>query len=92
MSRAVRVVIDGRVQGVGFRYFARRAACELGVRGWVRNLPDGRVETAAVADDEAVLDAFVGRLRKGPPGARVDGVVIEELAQTPAAAGFDVRV
>ncbi|HEV2358188.1 MAG TPA: acylphosphatase [bacterium] len=64
------MAVSGRVQGVGFREFTRRAARRLGVGGWVRNLPDGRVEV--VADGErAVLEALVSAVRAGPPGAVV---------------------
>ena len=72
----------GRVQGVGFRYFAERAARELGIRGWVRNLPDGTVETLADGDAEAVAK-YMDRLRRGPLGSRVDAV---EVSEAPAAA------
>lgn len=74
---ARRAVVKGRVQGVGFRWFAERAARELGVRGWVRNLPDGTVETLAEGDDGAVA-AYLKRLELGPKGSRVDAVVVEE--------------
>ena len=64
------VVVRGRVQGVGFRWFAREQGRLLGVRGWVRNRPDGGVEVSA--DGElAALDALRARLRQGPPGAFV---------------------
>ncbi|MDQ7824099.1 MAG: acylphosphatase [Candidatus Eremiobacteraeota bacterium] len=53
---------SGLVQGVGFRHTARKLARELGVKGWVMNLPDGRVELVAEADDE-VLASFLERLR-----------------------------
>ena len=71
---ARRALVSGRVQGVGFRFFAERAARETGVKGWVRNLPDGRVETVAEGNEEAVTRYFE-RIGKGPfPGsvARVD--------------------
>ena len=71
--RRVRLLISGRVQGVGYRWFAREQARELGIRGWVRNLPDGNVEVAAEADAEP-LARFVDRLRSGPPGANVAAV------------------
>ena len=62
----------GLVQGVGFRWSAARLARSLGVAGWVRNLPDGRVEIEAHGAPEA-LDRFVSRLESGMPG-RVDSV------------------
>jgi len=77
---ALRVVVVGRVQGVGFRFFAERAARELGVRGWVRNRPDGSVETLVEGDDDAVR-RYIDRLRQGPRLSRVDAV---EVAEAPA--------
>ena len=65
-----RYVISGRVQGVGFRYFAQRAARELGIAGWAQNLDDGRVEAEAVGA-RSKLDEFEARLRKGPVGSDV---------------------
>ena len=62
---ARRAIVRGRVQGVGFRFFAERAARELGVRGWVRNLPDGTVETFAEGEDDAVA-AIPRAAAKGP--------------------------
>jgi acylphosphatase len=75
--KARRALVTGRVQGVGYRFFAERAARELGVRGWVRNLPDGRVEAVAEGDDDA-LALFLERLRQGPRGARVERVAEED--------------
>jgi len=73
MNERAHVFVEGRVQGVNFRGFARRAALELGLKGWVRNLYDGRVELLAEGD-RAGLDQFVERLKAGPPFARVDQV------------------
>jgi len=73
---ARRIAVRGRVQGVGFRFFAERAARELGVRGWVRNLPDGSVESVAEGDDAAVA-AYVARLERGPLTGRVDGIEVD---------------
>ena len=70
-------VIHGRVQGVAFRLFTRRLALREGVRGWVRNLPDGTVEAVAAADD-AALERFRDGLEAGPRLSRVDR--IEERA------------
>ena len=71
-------VVSGRVQGVGFRYFVQQKAGKIGVTGWVRNRPDGKVEAEAEGD-AAQLDAFEAALREGPPLSRVDHV-----AQSPA--------
>ena len=65
--------IRGRVQGVGFRWWTRRRASELGLRGTVANLPDGTVEVH-VAGGVETLRAFAGELEGGPPMARVDEV------------------
>jgi acylphosphatase len=70
---ARRLLVSGRVQGVGYRWFAMRTAQELGVCGWVRNLPDGRVEALAEGSEDQ-LDRFVERLRKGPIASKVQEV------------------
>ena len=84
------VWISGRVQGVWFRESTRRLARELGVSGWVRNLPDGRVE-AVFEGDEACVSRLVEFVRRGPPHARVAGVEIVEEKPADAAGGFEVR-
>lgn len=66
-------LIMGRVQGVGYRYFARRTAQELGICGWVRNLSDGSVEALAQGDKSA-MSSFEECLYKGPPYSRVTSV------------------
>jgi acylphosphatase len=78
-----RYVIEGEVQGVGFRYFAVQVARRLGIRGWVRNLPDGRVEAVGDGTPEQV-GRFEAALRRGPAMASVTNVqesqVIDEEA------------
>ncbi|HEX9690147.1 MAG TPA: acylphosphatase [Thermoanaerobaculia bacterium] len=74
---ARRALISGRVQGVGFRFFAERAAREAGVRGWVRNLPDGRVETVAEGEESAVA-RYLEKIRRGPFGGSVADFEVEE--------------
>jgi len=69
---AKRFLISGRVQGVGFRYFAQRAATQAGVSGWARNLDDGRVEVHATGAVEQ-LNRFEGLLRVGPSRADIRG-------------------
>ena len=59
---AKHVFYSGRVQGVGFRYATKQLAAGFDVTGWVKNLPDGRVELVAAADDAAELDAFLAEL------------------------------
>ncbi|WP_430882927.1 acylphosphatase [Fusibacter sp. JL216-2] len=72
------IAVKGRVQGVGYRYFTFQKAQSLGVKGWVRNLADGRVEIM-VSGQEDVLEIFVEALKAGPAFARVDAVsVLEE--------------
>jgi acylphosphatase len=70
---AARFLVEGRVQGVGFRAWTRRRALELGLRGHARNLPDGRVEVLA-AGTPAALAQLADALRAGPALARVDAV------------------
>jgi len=78
---ARRATVAGRVQGVGFRFFAERAARDLGVRGWVKNLPDGRVESVAEGESEAV-NRYLERLREGPRSGRVTDLRVEEAVWT----------
>jgi acylphosphatase len=90
MRVARRYIISGRVQGVGFRYFTEAVAAREGIHGWVRNLPDGRVEASAEGDADAV-DRFEHKLRHGPPGARVADVEVEDIVPSGRDAGFSVR-
>ncbi|MCX6629358.1 MAG: acylphosphatase [Candidatus Solibacter sp.] len=76
---AKRWFIRGRVQGVGYRYFAQRAAVELGLTGYTCNLDDGRVEVYAVGP-VAKLSEFAGRLHRGPHWSDVRGVEEQEAA------------
>jgi acylphosphatase len=73
---AARLVIHGRVQGVGYRFFAQDVAATLGLAGWVRNLPDGNVEVLAEGSRPAI-EALVEKLQKGPSMARVESVIVD---------------
>jgi len=76
-------LVQGRVQGVGFRWFVQREAAELELRGWVRNTEEGEVEVVAsgTAEDLAELRAS---LRRGPRGSRVDHLIEHPLAESEA--------
>jgi acylphosphatase len=87
--KARRFLISGRVQGVGYRYFAERAAQENGVTGWARNLDDGRVEVHANGTAERLED-FEARLRQGPRFADVRSVESTEAAVLELS-GFNIR-
>lgn len=88
--QARRWQIQGRVQGVAFRASTRNQALSLGCDGWVRNLPDGRVEVFAQGAVDA-LDALASWLQTGPALARVDGIVTAPAAPEVACKGFHVR-
>jgi acylphosphatase len=84
------LVIHGRVQGVGYRYAMIDKAGALGVHGWVRNRRDGSVEAHAQGDAQAV-DALVAWSRRGPPGARVGAVDVEDVPGETGLTGFSLR-
>ena len=86
---AIRCVVGGRVQGVYFRAAGAERAATLGLAGWIRNLPDGRVETVAAGAVDA-LTQFTAWLWKGPPAARVDSVLVEEW-RDPVPDGFSIQ-
>ena len=90
MRVARRYLISGRVQGVGFRYFTEAAAAREGLHGWVRNLPDGRVEIDVEGEAEAV-ERFDRHVRHGPPGARVSDVDVDDTVPQRRESGFSVR-
>jgi acylphosphatase len=89
MPIARHVLVSGRVQGVGFRWAARAKGEELGLAGWVRNLPDERVEAWIEGEEGAVLTMLLW-LAKGPPAARVTKVEVVERAPE-GLAGFVPR-
>lgn len=89
MSReSFRVLVSGRVQGVFFRASTQDKANELGVSGWVRNLPDGRVE-ARVEGEAGAVEDMLAWLRQGPSAAVVDDLHAEPVAPENRS-GFDV--
>jgi acylphosphatase len=90
MIVAKRILIAGRVQGVGFRFFAEAQAAVEGVHGYVKNLPDGRVEVLVEGDDDSV-ERVERRLRRGPAGAQVESFVVEAVPPSGRATGFSIR-
>ena len=89
MRVARRYVVSGRVQGIGFRYFTQATALRENLHGWVRNLPDGRVEALAEGEADA-MGRFERALRHGPPGARVEQLEIEHTMPDGRDTGFTV--
>ncbi len=83
-------IVHGRVQGVSFRYYTRRRAGELGLRGYVRNLGDGTVEVVAEGPRPA-LDRLLSFLHTGPPAAIVTQVDVHWAAPTGEFSRFEVR-
>ena len=75
--RAVRILVTGRVQGVFFRKSTLDQALRLGLKGYVMNLPDGRVLVEA-GGEPAAIEALISWCRQGPPGARVQNIQVDE--------------
>jgi acylphosphatase len=87
--KRVRLLISGRVQGVAYRYACEEVAVARGVAGWVRNLPDGRVE-AELEGPDADVEAVIAWCRQGPAMAWVESVEVSALTTT-GEAGFRIR-
>ena len=90
MKARVHIVVEGRVQGVCFRFECRRLAIQLGLRGWVKNLDDGSVEIVAEGEKDAV-ERMTAWARRGPSGAYVAACRITPEAPTGEFESFDVR-
>ncbi|MFH1409259.1 MAG: acylphosphatase [Nanoarchaeota archaeon] len=81
-----RIIVQGQVQGVFFRVFAKKVADQLSIQGWVRNREDGSVEILA----QGPMEAFVRELRKGPPSATVKEVSVMK-EDSPVGKGFSIH-
>jgi acylphosphatase len=90
MLTARRFLLSGRVQGVGFRWFVQELAAIEGVTGWVRNRPDGSVELVVQGDAESV-QRIDGKVRRGPPGAKVDHVEVADEPPLDSLQSFSIR-
>jgi acylphosphatase len=84
------LLIKGRVQGVGYRYFAQDAARALDIKGWVSNCPNGDVEADAEGP-QLTIEEWIDQLRKGPPIARVEEVQVTWLPVARQFSDFSVR-
>ena len=90
MNSAADIIIEGRVQGVGYRNYAQRRAELAGLVGYVMNLKDGRVRARAEGP-RAVIEEYVRALEKGPPLSNVQSVSVRWLPATNRYIGFDIR-
>ncbi len=87
---AKHVLYSGRVQGVGFRYSTKRLASGFDVTGWVKNLPDGRVELMAQALEADELDAFLEDIQQSSLGSHIKGREVADIAAQPTLRGFSI--
>lgn len=85
-----RIRIEGRVQMVGFRWFARQWADDLGLSGWVRNDPDGTVECEVEGNSQTV-ETFVDRMKEGPKASRVEEVRVDSKPFENRYRAFEIR-
>lgn len=90
MKACIHCLVSGRVQGVFFRAATQHEAQRLGLDGWARNLPDGRVEVLACGERER-LERLREWLREGPEHARVDALEVDERSFDATLQGFEVR-
>lgn len=88
---SLRAIVYGRVQGVYFRAFTSRQARELGLNGYVRNLPDWKAVEVQAEGDRKQLEGLIDRLKVGPPGARVERVETSWSEYTGSYSGFSVK-
>lgn len=84
----VKILINGRVQGVGFRYFAYRQARQLGLTGYVKNLPSGEVEIIAYGEIDS-LEIFINAIKKGTPFSMIESFSLNDLNPLEFPASFE---
>lgn len=90
MKFRIHAFVSGMVQGVSFRSETKRIAKNLGIKGWIRNLPDGRVEVLAEGEKDKI-GALIEFLKKGPPAARVDNVDVKIEDHKGEFKGFSIK-
>ena len=87
---AKQIFYSGRVQGVGFRYAVKRIASGYEVTGWIRNLPDGRVEMQAMSEDADEMKSFLDAVKESSLGGNIREVVIQEIPPLAGTRGFAI--
>lgn len=85
------IYITGRVQGVGFRHFTRKNAEKLGVTGWVKNLPDGRVEAVFQGSENNIME-LIDRCKEGPISSYVKNIAVEDEEDSRDHNSFEVHL
>ncbi|MBW8333778.1 MAG: acylphosphatase [Prolixibacteraceae bacterium] len=88
--KSIYIIIDGRVQGVGFRYFALLKATELNLSGWVKNTPDGKVEIEATGEPNN-LSVFIDWMKTGPTRAIIKTFSVSDITPTRTLTNFSIR-
>ena len=91
MDERLYAEVRGRVQGVGFRWFVQAAAQRLGVRGWARNLADGRRVEVVAEGPRPALEGLLAEVRRGPSGSRVEAVSESWAPASGELRGFEIR-
>jgi acylphosphatase len=89
-TKQVYILIGGKVQGVGFRYFAQHKAEELHIFGWVKNTPDGKVEIEASGEPKN-LDSFIDWMKIGPTRSVIQTFSVSEITPTRHFTNFTIR-
>ncbi|MBB6447343.1 acylphosphatase [Bacillus benzoevorans] len=84
------IIVFGKVQGVGYRYFSQMKAVQYGVKGWAKNLPDGSVEIIALGTNDQ-LEPFTEELRKGNPFSKINNMEITEMDQIEHFHSFTIK-
>lgn len=86
----LQIIVSGKVQGVGYRYYTQMKAIQFGITGWVRNLREGGVEILASGSKEN-LEKFIDEVRRGNPFSTVDHIEVNEIKNTETYKSFAIK-
>jgi len=86
----LQIIVSGKVQGVGYRYYTQMKAIQFGITGWVRNLREGGVEILASGSKEN-LEKFIDEVRRGNPFSTVDHIEVNEIENTETYKSFAIK-